>query len=983
MFDARTLPPRVFAVSCGVDFPEAVVDGLRARMQGQPPHAMAQVELFVNTSRMARRIKTILTRQGAGFLPRTRLVTDLAHDPLRSDETGGGPLARRLELAQLVRRLIEAEESFDAPSRAFDLADSLAGLLDEMQGEGISPEALSRINVEQHSEYWRRSQQFLGLVTQYFTDDAMRSGEARQRDAVERLIAKWTQTPPSHPLIIAGSTGSRGTTRLLMEAVAKLPQGALVLPGFDRDLPQAIWRELNDPLTSEDHPQYRFHSLLKSLDLAPTLTDVPDWAPDRTPAVPERNKLVSLALRPAPVTDGWLRDGPDLTGLNTATRALTLIEADSSREEALAIALRLRKAAQDGTTAALISPDRTLTRRVTAALARWGIEPDDSAGTPLPQTPSGRILRQTADMLGQTLASDKLLALLKHPLVCASDRGAHLKRTRDMELELLRGGPPFPTRKDALNWANDRKSNDGLTNWIAWLWDCLDGLAASTGDVDLPDRVDSHIALTERLCAGPGAEGTGNLWQKKSGEQALQSIEELREAADSGGLLGPSAYSDLIGFTLNRAEVRDPNAPHPGIMIWGTLEARVQGAELVILAGLNDGVWPEMPKPDPWLNRNMRQDAGLLLPERRIGLSAHDFQQAIAAPQVWLTRAKRDAEAETVPSRWINRMTNLLLGLKGAGTDALEVMRDNGQDWLAMAAALDLPEGDTPPATRPSPQPPIPARPHKLPVTQIERLIRDPYAVYAKYVLRLRPLKPLHAEADAALRGSALHEALEIFVKDTATHLPPDAQKRLHDIAAEVFARHVPWPAARALWQAKLERAGEWFLSTEVERRQLAQPRLFEETGHAQLHGLNFTLEGRADRIDLTSDGQAVIYDYKTGVISSPKVRKNFDKQLALLAALAWRGGFAKLPTKHVLKAAYIGLGSDPKEEGEALTPDELDKTWDNLATLIGRYMTQSKGFSARRAVQETRWEQDYDHLARYGEWDETDTPIATPVGTP
>jgi len=519
--------------------------------------------------------------------------------------------------------------------------------------------------------------------------------------------------------------------------------------------------------------------------------------------------------------------------------------------------------------------------------------------------------------------------------------------------------------------------------WIDWLWDILDALAAEHDATEVSDRLERHLALTEQLCAGPGGAGSGLLWERKSGEQALQTIDGLRDAAPGGGALNAAAYNDLIGYALRQAEVRDPNAPHPGIMIWGTLEARVQGADLVILAGLNDGTWPESPKPDPWLNRQMRKDAGLLLPERRIGLSAHDFQQAAAAPEVWLTRSKRDAEAETVQSRWLNRLTNLLKGLEGPGEMALETMQANGEEWLAMAAALDLPERAIPPAPRPSPQPPVDARPKKLPVTQIEKLIRDPYAIYAKYVLRLRPLDPLHAEADAALRGQALHKALELFIKDTATHLPDDAATRLADIAGQVFAQHVPWPAARALWQAKLDRATPWFLDSEATRRQTALPRLFEETGHAELAGLGFTLEGRADRIDVSTDGEAVIYDYKTGALSTKPVRVHFDKQLALLAALAHRGGFAKLPMPRVQKAAYIGLGSEPKEDGESFTPADLDKIWDEFALLIGSYMTDAKGYSARRAVYEQRWEQDYDHLARYGEWDETDDATPTPVGQP
>ncbi|WP_298259065.1 double-strand break repair protein AddB [uncultured Litoreibacter sp.] len=970
---------RVFALPSGVDFPAALVQGLLSRATGARPHEMTHVELYVNTTRMQRRIRSLFAQRNASFLPKLRLITDLGHAESRIDLPDAvNPLVRRLELAQLVRSLIEQEHDFAARAHTFDLADSLAGLMEEMQGEGVHPDRLSELDVERHSAHWERSQKFLKLVTDFFGSDVPLNAEARQRVIVNQLIDRWQVSPPSHPVIIAGSTGSRGTTRLLMEAVAKLPQGALILPGFDVDMPDRVWRQLDDNLTSEDHPQYRFRVLLRALNISQD--DVPLWDQTR-PASPARNALVSLALRPAPVTDEWLTEGPKLPDLPEATAAITLIEAPTPRLESLAIALRLRKAAQDGKTAALISPDRMLTRQVTAALQRWGIEPDDSAGIPLPQSPSGRILRQTVELMGRKLPSDKLLAVLKHPLVAHSARGKHLKHTRDMELKLLRGGTPFPTRDDALDWARKRKSDEDVQSWINWLWDILDALRASE-TADLTDHIEHHIALTERLCAGPDSIGAGSLWDKKTGEEAVKAVTGLRDAAHSGGEMSCAEYGDLVHFVLNQHEVRDPNAPHPDIMIWGTLEARVQGADMVILAGLNDGVWPELPKPDPWLNRQMRQDAGLLLPDRRIGLSAHDFQQAISAPEVWLTRAKRNAESETVPSRWVNRMTNLLNGLDGAGVQALEGMRKRGVEWVELAAALDHPRAQTPPAPRPSPVPPVIARPKMLPVTQIETLIRDPYAIYARYILKLRRLEDLHASADAPLRGLALHEVLDRFVKETTTHLPEDATDRLTEIADRTFAELVPWPATRAMWHAKLARVAPWLIDSERNRRQFARPLRQEDKGSVALDGLDFTLEGRADRIDEAPDGALFLYDYKTGSLPTKPQREHFNKQLPLLAAIADRDGFKGLIRRKVLQADYIGLGSDPKQEGDRFEHGDLDKIWNELTELIRAYMEPDKGYSSRRAVFETRWEQSYDHLARFGEWDETDEALPMEVGS-
>ena len=213
------------------------------------------------------------------------------------------------------------------------------------------------------------------------------------------------------------------------------------------------------------------------------------------------------------------------------------------------------------------------------------------------------------------------------------------------------------------------------------------------------------------------------------------------------------------------------------MLIWGTLEARVQGADLVILGGLNEGSWPEPPPPDPWLNRAMRHEAGLLLPERRIGLSAHDFQQAIAARRGLADPRLRADEAETVPSRWLNRLTNLLAGCRTqGGDDALAAMRARGRVAGARRSAGSAGPRAAP-APRPAPCPPSTRRPDRLSVTEIKRLIRDPYAIYARYILSLRPLDPLLQAPDAPLRGIVLHEVLERFIKDSAGRpATPDAR---------------------------------------------------------------------------------------------------------------------------------------------------------------------------------------------------------------
>ncbi len=973
--------PRIFGLPPGVDFASALVDGVLTRMGTAPPEALARVEIHVNTRRMQRRVTALFDAGPARLLPRIRLVTDLATEAGFGDiPPPVSPLRRRLELMQLVAGLLEHKPDLAPREALFDLADSLAALMDEMQGEGVGPEALCDIDVADQSGHWQQSLEFVSLVQRYFGAQTGSEPdiEARQRLVVERLAEDWRRNPPTHPVLVAGSTGSRGTTALFMRTVARLPQGALVLPGVDFDMPADVWNRLDDALTGEDHPQFRFARMLRALDAAPG--EIRRWVPGAEPANPSRNRLVSLALRPAPVTDQWLVEGRQLNGIAAATERVALVEAPSPREEAAAVALVLRKAAEDGRSAALITPDRTLTRQVAAALDRWGIVPDDSAGRPLPLTAPGRFLRHVADLFGQRLTAAALLTLLKHPLTNSgpAGRGPHLLQTGALELELRRNGPPFPTAASLRDWG--KTGGDDRRTWAEWVAGCIDGLDEGE-ERPLGVHLDRHIALAERLARGSAGEGSGELWRREAGEEALRWVDALRREADGGGTMPADDYSSLFHAVLRRGEVREAVTAHPRIMIWGTLEARVQGADLVVLAGLNEGTWPEPLAPDPWLNRTLRHKAGLLLPERQIGLAAHDFQQAVAADEVALTRAVRDAEAATVPSRWINRLTNLLSGLPGEGPRALDAMRGRGDRLLALARAVDKPAESVAPARRPSPRPPVADRPREISITEVQTLIRDPYAVYARRVLRLDPLDPLHHVPDPPTRGTLVHAILEDFIGQGAIGDPDEARARLLATAQRIFGARVAWPAARRFWFARLARVADWFVEGEIARQSHARPIALERQARLRFPDVETVLKGKIDRIDRLGDGRLAVYDYKTGAPPSPDQQTHFDKQLQLAALLVEHGAVTDLDAARVAEIGYVGLGASPVFEPVPLENGEIAEVMQGLVALVASYRERRRGYTSRRAMVELRRGGDYDHLARYGEWDETDAPQPQEVG--
>ena len=1009
-----TTSPRVYGVPPGVNFPEALLAGLRERLQGQPPEAMARIHLVVNSQRMRRRLELLLHDDAPCLLPHLDLVTTY-HGNAPQALTLPPPIPsvrRHLQLGQLVGKLLEHQPDLAPRTSRYPLAKSLAHLLDELQGEAVDPQVIQDLDMGELSGHWQRSQAFLSLAQGYLQTSGAPDGQARQRQVVERLIDHWRHHPPSHPVIVAGSTGSRGSTRLLIQAVARLPQGAVVLPGFDFDLPAAVWSRLDQSRSPriyplEDHPQQRFCELLQNLEM--DLQAVGRWTGDQ-PEAPTRNRLVSLALRPAPVTDAWLAEGPQLGRLDTATAGLTLLEAPDVRQEALAIALRLRQALEDGRKAALMTPDRRLARHVGAALDRWDIAADDSAGLPLHQSPPGRFLLQVAQLTTRPLTTGGLLSLIQHPLCHAgSSRTTHLRHGRTLELWLRKTNCPFPDPA-ALHRFAQRPTSQRRTRtapapteeqWIRWL---VDGLPKPVeGEHPLGDWVQRLKDGAERLVDGwaghgadqgadpdadggtdPGADRADSpLWRQAAGRKVQGVIRALAGEAAAGGAMDALDFAALLQSLLAAEAVRTTETAAAKVPIWSPWEARSHDAQLLILGGLNEGCWPEAMAPDPWLNRPMRRQAGLPLPERQLGLAAHDLQQAVAAPQVWFSRSTRSNDGETVPCRWLNRLVNLLRGLpEQGGGQCLEEMTRRGQQWLTWAKELDAPTPGLAAAVRPCPSPPVAARPGKLSVTEIRTLVKDPYSIYARHVLRLFPLNPLEQEADARLRGVAVHRVMECFlraIQEDPTALDPDQRLRTRgkflQVAEETFKETAPWPAVRRLWRARLERLAEWFLNTEAQRQRHGRPFAFEASGKMALHPerpdgepFPFLLTARADRIDQTRNGGWLVYDYKTGAVPSEAEQRRGDKQLLLEMIMVEKGAFAEAGISPGPAAGvFLGVGNNPEQR--AAVSERSEQILEELHTLLGAYLDPRQGYLSRRLLR-GEVPGTYDHLSRFGEWD-------------
>ncbi|MFN4060610.1 MAG: double-strand break repair protein AddB [Paracoccus hibiscisoli] len=971
----------LYALPPGLDFADCFVQGLLERMSDQPPEALARVTILTNAATTMGALRRAFDRAGPLLLPQIRSITGVDPGPLVMPDPPVPPLARRLQLARLIAQMLALRPDLGAGHSIPVLAQSLSQLMVEMQTEGRDLSHLEAIDTGDHARHWQNALAFLKIAADFHLKNSWEDRPARQRAASEAAARDWPQGIglPQGPVIVAGSTGSHGATRLFMQAVAALPDGAVVLPGFDFDQPPPVWDGLE---RADDHPQARFAPLIAAAGYPRRWTEA-------QPPSAARNRLVSLALRPAPVTDQWIAEGPALPDLVAATADLTLIEADQPGQEAETIALIMRDAAERGDLITLIAADSGLIRRVTAALDRWHIRPDDSAGRPLPLTAPGLFLRQVAALFGQPLTIDRLLILLKHPLTAtgstAIGRNQMLRETRELELQLRRNGPAFPDADTLADWAT--KGDETRKIWAEWLAAMLvriTALARDRGPRPLPDRLSDLMGLAQALAAGPAGDvDQSRLWQDKAGQMARAVLDHLAEHAGLGPDIGPGDFSALLVTELQAKAVREDVAGHHCLHIRGPREARLYAHGTVILSGLNEGGWPQPLSPDPWLSRQMRAAAGLPLPERQIGLAAHDFQQGIAAERVILTRAKRDAEAETIPSRWLNRMLNLMGGLPDrGGPQALAAMRARGAEWLALAEAVARPPAPVAPARRPSPIPPAPLFPD-LPVTDVSLLIRDPYAVYAKRVLGLRPLPPLRPQPDASLRGQTLHAIVEALLNSRPTpDTPPEVLKaRFLALTDQVLADEVPWPAARAFWQARIARIADRIVTDELARLAEGTPMVVENRGKVALPGMGVTLTAKPDRIDLLTDNRVVVYDYKSGTPPTDAQLRHFDKQLMLEAAMARRGGFDALGPVDVAGLRYIQLGGEGRTHLREHSDQIEEETWDGFIRLLQSYVDGEAGFTAMRAPQSTSYAGDYDHLARYGEWALTDVAAPRKVG--
>lgn len=975
----------VFTIASSASFAQRLADELVRQLDVKSdPLALSRATIYVPTRRAVRSLGEIFTRAvgGAALLPDIRPLGDVDEDDMLFDAASEdiellpaiSPIRRRFLLATLISGWQNARSGEPLGfAQAVQLARSLGAFLDEAQTQGADLSKLGQLAPAGLSAYWADVRKFLELLVEYWPAvlvDEKKQDHVTHRDGALRLLAqKLERDPPDGPVIAAGSTGSIPATADLLGVISRLPKGAVILPGLDISLDEASWDDLD-----EGHPQFGMKQLLQHIGVE--RKDVRGWGEADIMPTP-REVLLRETLRPAPTTDAWralAESGSDV--IEKGLEGLSLVEAADAAQEATAIALMLREVLDNGhQTAALVTPDRSLARRVAGELKRWDIDIDDSGGRPLARTAPGTFLCLLADAAQQGFAPVPLLALLKHPLASGGEETVRFRQlVRQLDL-CLRGPRPDEgldgiskviSRADCF----DEKTRKKLSDWFAGVANGLAAFAkAVESEVPLSQILSLHVEAAEALAATDKENGGERLWRGDAGHTAQNLIAEMFVEADGISAVSGGAYAPLFRMLAEEKAVRPVFGRHPRLAILGPLEARLQRFDLVVLGGLNEGTWPRDAPVDPWLSRPMRRKLGLEQPERAIGLSAHDFATLAAGPRAVLTRARKVEGSPAVASRWLQRLIQLTRGLK------LENKLKSTRDYCALATALAEPPAVTR-IPRPEPKPPVAARPRRLSVTEIETWLRDPYAIYARRVLKLEPLDPLDAEIGVLERGTAIHKALEMFVRTYPGGPPADAEQRFVEIADKVFADYGIPKAAIALWRPRFIKAANWFVGVERERRAnvvKAHVELKGEMSFAAPGGV-FQLYGRADRIDELIGANAAIIDYKTGAPPSDKqVIQIIAAQLPLEAAMVAEGGFADAGKLAPAELVYVRFAGGAKPGELRVVKADARELGDKAkALLVGRvaqFDVAEQAYLPRVMPFRADVVGDYDHLARVQEW--------------
>ena len=1001
-------------IPAGRPFADDLACGILAMVDD--PQDMSDSIILLPNRRLSQSLRTSFLRIAEGrsqLLPRMMPIGDIDEDAAELIAAGWDAddkppiidgLDRQLILSRLVRQFLTGTDLAQlSDAEVMALARALGQFLDQMQTAGCDPAQLDGLTEGDHAGHWQQILNFLKIVTQSWpevlAEKSLSDPVIWQNAAIEARAEAWQKNPPKGLVVIAGSTGSVASTQGLMKAVLTLPRGHLVLPGLDMDMPEHDWRILtsdqdnpssgSSPDASQDrffdaglvaHPQYPLAHLLAVLDVS--RGDIALWpgveaSLDHYDArATGRLALLREAMRPAQQSGQW-RLIPERQDIKpNSLDGLMRVDCYDRREEAEVIALAMREVLETpGKTAMLISGDQRLSQMVSGELKRWGVMVSSSAGQKLTQTSPAQFMRLINEAWQSDFTVVPLLAMARHRLASAGlDKASFRQELRKLERLVLRG-PKIEGGLKAID-VKAKKESKSLGQFVEnHLMAPMMPLLELEGRINLTlaDFADAHGKAAELLAARPDTDLL-DPWQGQDGTRLAKFMYKL-------GLHGKNtplearAYASVLQVLMDSEVIYPDHIDHPRLSILGTVEARMQAADLTILGGMNEGISPPETPADPWMSNTMRVDFGLPHAHWRIGHAAHDAVMAMARPEVLITQAGRDQGAPTQVSRWLRRIDAVL--------DVAQLSWPDAQRYKDLAEALTPKTAAVTPCPRPEPKPEVALRPRQFSATGLDTLLRDPYAVYARRILDLKALPVLEEDLGAADRGTIIHEALAAYIDAHPQPLPADhAYDALIKAGEDAFAPYKDNPSVMAFWWPRFEGIAEFIANQENIRAASNHQSCAEIKGQITMTaaGVDHIITARADRIDYDTESKATIIDYKTGTAPSKKaVEGGRALQMLVEALILADGGFASVTAAgddvfDDIQLFYWKLSGKHNAAGQLsnVTPkddDYIHHARAGINNLLATFQNPDQGYRAEPVASEANPHSDYRHLARVAEW--------------
>lgn len=935
----------LYNIPLGSSFLKTLADGIIERFSDDPIR-MGQSVVLLPTRRGCISLKDILQKKAKErslILPRIYALADLEQNPILP----GLPIIeipktiskweRLGKLAHLVQQFLRQRNLCDSIAVAYKLAKELSVLLDECYISNISLKNIETLFQSDFSIYWQQNLSFLQIISDFWPVILKERGlvetVVQHQHNLRYICSQWS---PSFPVILAGTTGTRPATAELAKKVLQFPQGMVVLPGYDV--------AINGKAIPATHPHYTLSHFVTYLEAGDSI----EWYPNRTQEARAKSKFLVEAMAPI------LSHNTILTQVERQIieKDVTPIDCDSGDEEAMIIAALLRQTYEvQDKTAVVITPDQGLTKKIQSYLRRWEIEVNISSGTPLGDTVVGTFLTLVSCLSIDMKVID-WLSLLKHPLFLKNeDRHMHLQKVRQLELEVYR-------KRRIDNITNLDLLPKELRCWYQALLEKVHPLLYKKPKQSFLDYLRLHQQVAESI-AGKF------LWLNDDGEVAKVFVEDLLSQVETFPSLTWGDYKGLFHQLMQVESVHNKKGIGSPLRILGTLEARQVEADVVILASLNEGSWPQTIEDGPWLSNNMRVKLGLPDLNRRLGLAAHDFCLSFAASRVFLTRSKQNQGVVTTPSRMWQRF-HTVAKINGLFFQPMTHLKKLVKD-------LDTPHSISP-SEPPRPQPVRYMKPDQLSVTDIERLMRDPYSVYARKILRLKKLESLDQTLSGREWGQLVHLCLERAFTAYNQVSSINFMETLIQVGKTVFSPYFEDIVVRIFWWNRYLQICKWvqrIISSSFDNLEGLKTEVMG-TLELKVGEELLTLKTIADRIDSWGNGHYHIIDYKTGVLPTIKdVEAAFSPQLILEGLILMDGGFQGLQAS-TIESFYWGLKGGA-EGGVIKKIDNyvqlLEEAKRGLLALLDYFYKDEAVYLSCPWGEDKATFKHYFHLARVEEW--------------